>query len=122
MKSLPKGGLVIRIRPEQAKSWEKLIMNMPSSQTLRCHPPSMRGHSNESSVVIFGVDPAVSEDILMDGLRPRPSYVHRFKRGDQLLSICKIEYKSKEVAQRVIDNGWVKFEDHIWLQAEAPKP
>ena len=58
----------------------------------------------------------------MDGLRPRPIRVHRFTRGDTILNICKVEYKSSEVAKRVIANGWVKFEDHVWLQAETPKP
>ena len=121
VKTLPKGGLVITIKPENAKKWETLVMNMPSKQKLRCHPPSGSGRNSESSVIVFGVDETVPDDVLIDGLRPRPVSVKRFKRGNTVLNVCKVEYKSKEVATRVITNGWVKYEDHVWLQAEAPK-
>ena len=76
----------------------------------------------KNSVILFGVDKSASLQELRDGLRPVPSFVERFKRGNVPMPIVRVEYPTEELAQEVISNGYAKFNDVVWLTAEAPEP
>ena len=118
--SLAKGGLLIKIEPEHAKKWEEIFQTLPGK--IRCHPPTSTTRKPKNSVVIFGVDKKASLVEVRDGLRPVPCFVERFKRGNEPMNIVRVEYPTEEIASQVISLGWVKFNDTVWLSAEAPKP
>ena len=118
--SLAKGGLLIKIESEHAKMWEATFQTLPGK--IRCHPPTSTTRKPKNSVVIFGVDKKASLTEVRDGLRPVPCFVERFKRGNDPMNIVRVEYPTEEIASQVISLGWVKFNDTVWLSAEAPKP
>ena len=121
IKSLAKGGLMVMVPPHKALLWEKQFMSMQVGFKIRYHPPASANRRQANSVIIFGVDLNASLEEVRDGLRPVPCYVERFKRGNEPMNIVRVEYATPELAQHVIDIGWVKFHDQVWLSAEAPR-
>ena len=118
--ALAKGGLLIKIDPADAKKWVGFLSLLPGN--IRCHPPRSMTRKMKNSVILFGVDKSASLQELRDGLRPVPSFVERFKRGNVPMPIVRVEYPTEELAQEVISNGYAKFNDVVWLTAEAPEP
>ena len=121
IKSLAKGGLMMTIPPHQAQKWVDVVTKWPIGFEIRCHPPASANRRIANSVIIFGVDENASLEEIRDGLRPVPCFVERFKRGQEPMNIVRVEYVNERIAQHVIDIGWVKFNDQVWLSAEAPR-
>ena len=121
MRRLPKGGVELRIRPAEALEWERLMRDFNPKRAISVHPPRSSRDGNNRAVMVFNVDPRLTDNELVSGLLPKPCRVIRLHRNERPLRTIKVVYPTRQIAAAVVDVGHVTYDDCILLRAEAPR-